>query len=191
MAKYQQMSLISFQKQFSSEEICQDPLFQLKWKNGYCCEKCGHDAYSSPKRERTAFMSVKNAAVFVGTVMEKTRTDLKKWFLAIYLIAYDKRGISAYKLSKEIEVTYKTAWLMLHKIRTAIRKQDSEYTLAGIVELDDAFFGASTEGGKRRRGTEKTKVIVGLSLNKKGHPRAEGLRINKRGEGVAKHRRNE
>jgi transposase-like protein len=42
--------------------------------------------------------------------------------------------------------------------------------LAGIVELDDAFFGAPTEGGKRGRGTDKTKVIVGLSLNPKGHP---------------------
>lgn len=174
MAKYQQMSLISFQKQFSSEEICQDHLFQLKWKNGYCCEKCGHDAYYVTKTRKHRLYECKEcryqSTVFVGTVMEKTHTDLTKWFLAIYLIAHDKRGISAYKLSKEIEVTYKTAWLMLHKIRTAMRKRDSEYTLAGIVELDDAFFGAPTEGGKRGRGTEKTKVIVGLSLNKKGHP---------------------
>lgn len=71
--------------------------------------------------------------------MEKTRTDLTKWFLAIYLIAHDKRGISAHRLSEETEVTYKTAWLMLHKIRKAMRKRDAEYTLAGIVELDDAF----------------------------------------------------
>ncbi|GFP22317.1 hypothetical protein HKBW3S06_01544, partial [Candidatus Hakubella thermalkaliphila] len=77
--------------------------------------------------------------VTVGTVMEKTRTDLTKWFLAIYLIAHDKRGISAHKLSEEIEVSYKTAWLILHKIRRAMRKRDAEYSLAGIVELDDAF----------------------------------------------------
>ncbi len=49
---------------------------------------------------------------------------------------------------------------MLHKIRQAIRKRDTAYQLAGIVELDDAFFGASSEGGKRGRGTE-TKVLVG------------------------------
>lgn len=86
--------------------------------------------------------------------MEKTRTDLTKWFLAIYLIAHDKRGVSATRLSEELEVTYKTAWLMLHKIRQAMRKRDAEYTLAGIVELDDAFFGAPSEGGKRGRGTD-------------------------------------
>jgi hypothetical protein len=102
--------------------------------------------------------------------MEKTRTNLIKWFLAIYLIAHDKRGVSATRLSEDLEVTYKTAWLMLHKIRKAMRKRDTEYTLAGIVELDDAFFGAPSESGKRGRGTDKTKVLVGLSLNQKGPP---------------------
>jgi transposase-like protein len=102
--------------------------------------------------------------------MEKTRTDLTKWFLAIYLVAHDKRGVSATMLSEELDITYKTAWLLLHKIRKAMGERDAQYTLAGIVELDDAFFGAPTEGGKRGRGTEKTKVLIGLSLNEKGHP---------------------
>lgn len=96
--------------------------------------------------------------------MEKTRTDLTKWFLAIYLIAHDKRGVSATRLSEELEVTYKTACLMLHKIRQAMRKRDAEYTLAGIVELDDAFFGAPSEGGKRGRGTEKNQSLGGIIL---------------------------
>ncbi|OXM83292.1 hypothetical protein CF651_26560 [Paenibacillus rigui] len=50
-------------------------------------------------------------------------------------------------------------------------ERDASYTLAGIVELDDAFFGAPTEGGKRGRGTEKTPVLVALSLDKKGCPK--------------------
>ena len=174
MANYQKMSLISFQKQFSSEEACQAHLFTLKWKDGYSCDKCGHAAYYVTNTRQLRLYECKQcryqSTVVVGTVMEKTRTDLRKWFLAIYFIAHDKRGISAYKLSKEIEVTYKTAWLMLHKIRTAMRKREAASTLSGIVELDDAFFGAPAEGGKRGRGTEKTKVLVGLSLNKKGHP---------------------
>jgi len=59
---------------------------------------------------------------------------------------------------------------MLHKIRYSMGKRDSQYFLAGIVELDDAFFGAPTEGEKRGRGTEKTKVLAGLSLSQQGHP---------------------
>ncbi len=173
MSSYQQMSLISFQKQFSTVEACHNHLFSLKWSNVFCCEKCGHDKYFETKTRKHRLFECKScrqSTVTVGTVMEKTRTDLTKWFLTIYLMAHDKRGISAHKLSEEIEVTYKTAWLMLHKIRQAMRKRDAEYTLAGIVELDDAFFGAPSEGGKRGRGTEKTKVLVGLSLNKQGHP---------------------
>ncbi|MBT9167768.1 MAG: hypothetical protein DDT19_01109 [Syntrophomonadaceae bacterium] len=174
MANYPKMNLISFQKLFSTHEACQDHLFKLKWKNGFCCEKCGHDAFYETKTRKLHLCECKKcryqSTVTVGTVMEKTRTDLTKWFLASYLIAHDKRGISAHKLSEEIEVSYKTAWLILHKIRRAMRKRDAEYSLAGIVELDDAFFGAPSEGGKRGRGTEKNKVLVGLSLNKKGHP---------------------
>jgi hypothetical protein len=71
------------------------------------------------------------------------------------------------RLSEELEVSYKNAWLMLHKIRQAMRKRDADYTLAGIVELDDAFFGAPSEGGKHGGGTNKTKVLIGLSLNQK------------------------
>ncbi|MFC0274741.1 IS1595 family transposase [Metabacillus herbersteinensis] len=174
MSRYQQMSLISFQKQFSTEEACHDHLFTLKWSSGYFCEKCGHDAYFETKTRKHKLYECKKcryqSTVTVGTVMEKTRTALTKWFLAIYLIAHDKRGVSATRLSEELEVSYKTAWLMLHKIRQAMRKRDAEYSLAGIVELDDAFFGAPSEGGKRGRGTDKTKVLIGLSLNQKGHP---------------------
>ncbi len=168
------MNLITFQKKFSIHKACHDHLFKLKWQTGFRCEKCEHDAYYTTKTRKLHLYECKNcryqSTVTVGTVMEKTRTDLTKWFLAIYLIAHDKRGISAQRLSEEISVTYKTAWLILHKIRRAMKKRDAEYTLAGIVELDDAFFGAPTEGGKRGRGTEKAKVLVGLSLNKIGHP---------------------
>lgn len=59
---------------------------------------------------------------------------------------------------------------MIDKIRKAMGDRDASYKLSGIVELDDAFFGAPTEGGKRGRGTEQTKVHVGISLNSKGHP---------------------
>jgi transposase-like protein len=74
------MSLISFQKQFSTEEACHNHLFTLKWANGYCCEKCGHDAYFETKTRKHKLYECKKcryqATVTVGTVMEKTRTDL-------------------------------------------------------------------------------------------------------------------
>ena len=64
------------------------------------------------------------ATVIVGTVMEKTRVDLTKWFLALYLVAHDKRGTSACMLSQELEISYKTAWLMLNNICKAMIERD-------------------------------------------------------------------
>ncbi len=174
MAKQEPINLIQFQKQFTSENACYDHLFKMKWPDGYSCERCGHDHYFETTTRKLHLYECKKcryqATVTVGTIMQKTRTDLTKWFLAIYLVAHDKRGVSAALLSQELSVTYKTAWLLLHKIRKAMGERDAQYTLAGIVELDDAFFGAPTEGGKRGRGTEKATVLVGLSLNEKGHP---------------------
>jgi hypothetical protein len=71
--------------------------------------------------------------------MEKTRTDLRKWFWAIYMIAEDKQGLSAVMLARQISITYKTAWLMLHKIRQAMAQREARYRLAGLVEMDDVF----------------------------------------------------
>ena len=92
--------------------------------------------------------------------MDKTRTPLVKWFMALYLIAEDKRGISALRLMKEIQVAYSTAWTICHKIRHAMGTRDDGYRMSGIVEMDEAFFGSPTEGGKHGRGSEKTPVGI-------------------------------
>jgi transposase-like protein len=103
--------------------------------------------------------------------MHKSHTKLREWFMAIFLVAHDKRGISAKQLSKDIGVSYFTAWLMLHKLREAMAQRESAYFLKGLIEMDDAFFGAPTEGGKRGRGTEKTPAIIALELDKQGRPK--------------------
>ncbi len=102
--------------------------------------------------------------------MHRTRTSLLVWFWTIYLFSNDKRGTSAAQLSQQFGISYPTAWLMLHKIRKAMGDRDENYFLHMIVEMDDTLIGAPTEGGKRGRGTEKTKVVASISLNKLGHP---------------------
>lgn len=172
MATQEKMSLLEFQNKFSTEEACRQHLFQMRWPEGFLCPKCGHERYYEIKT-RHLFECTKchyQTSVSAGTIMEKTRTELRVWFWAIYLVAHDKRGRSAISVSEELNISYKTAWLMLHKIRKAMGERDAQYMLNGIVELDDAFFGAPTEGGKRGRGTDKTPVLVGLSLSKQGYP---------------------
>ena len=174
MAKQESLSLFQFQRKFASEEECERHLFSLKWSQGFHCPRCEHDQYYVIRSRRLNLFECKlcnhQTTVTAGTILENTRTPLVKWFLAIYLAAQDKRGVSATLIAKEIEVAYGTAWLMLHKIRHGMGERDSLYTLNGVVEMDDTYFGAPTEGGKRGRGTKKTKVVVGISLNNQGHP---------------------
>jgi len=172
MAQQEQMTLMQFQEKFQTEEACRKHLFEIRWPNGFACPKCGNsEYYNLPNRNQYQCKACKHqTSATAGTVLHKTHTPLQKWFWAIYLASHDKRGVSAHHLMKELELTYPTAWLMLHKIRESMGQRDASYQLAGIVELDDAYFGAPTEGGKRGRGTEQTQVVVGVSLNKQGHP---------------------
>ena len=113
----------------------------------------------------------RQTSVTAGTVFDKTRIPLVKWFLALYLVGTDKRGCSAKTLERELGISYQSAWFLLHKIRKAMMEREWHHMLSGIVEVDDVFYGAPDEGGKRGRGAEKTKFIVGLSLSREGKPK--------------------
>jgi transposase-like protein len=166
------MTLKEFIDRFKTEEDCRKYFFKMRWPNGFACPKCEHKEYS--------FIKFRNlyqckdcghqASLTAGTIMHKSHTGLREWFLAIFLVVNDKRGISASQLSKIIGVSYYTAWLMLHKLRDAMAQRDRKYLLGGKVEMDDAFFGAPTEGGRRGRGTEKTPAIIELELDEQGRP---------------------
>ncbi len=174
MAKQKTLTFIEFMEHFPTEEDCHRYLFNMKWPSGFVCSRCGNSqAYEIGTRKFPLYQCTRcrhQTTVTAGTVFEKTRTDLRKWFMAIFLVANDKRGVSAMYLREQLGVSYPTAWTILHKIRKAMRDRDSAYMLDGIVEIDDAFFGAPTEGGKRGRGTEKTKVLIALSLHRRGNP---------------------
>ncbi|OIB01454.1 hypothetical protein AK95_28950 [Paenibacillus sp. LC231] len=179
MAQQELMTLKRFQEKFHSEDACREHLFQIRWTNGFFCPKCQHNAfYFLETRKLYQCTNCKHqASVTAGTIMHKSHTPLLTWFWAIFLVAHDKRGVSAVFLARELEISYPTAWLMLHKIRKAMGDRDAQYQLAGLVELDDAFFGAPTEGGKRGRGTDQTPVLVGVSLNKQGAPQYVKMQV--------------
>ncbi len=89
----------------------------------------------------------------------------------MYLVARDKRGISAVQLSRELEISYSSAWYLLHRLRRAMGQRDKDYILSGVIELDDAYFGVPKSNGKRGRGTDKTSVLAAVPLTEKGYPR--------------------
>ena len=125
MAQQESLSFFEFKNKFNSEQACREHLFQLRWPDGFVCPKCGHtECYSLKTRPLHECKKCHyQASVTSGTVMDNTRVPLEKWFWAIYLVSTDKRGHSALQLQKEIKVSYKTAWFMLHRLRKAMMKE--------------------------------------------------------------------
>lgn len=172
MAKQEKIHFLEFKERFNSEQACRDYLYQMRWPDGFVCPRCGHTScYNITTRNRYECTACHyQASVISGTVMERTHIPLEKWFWGIYLFGIDKRGCSATQLMKMLEISYTSAWYMLHRIRKAMEDRDARYQLCGIIELDDSYFGSPTKDGKRGRGTEKSKVIAGISLDEKGRP---------------------
>ena len=163
---YQGRSLIGFQREFSTEEACQKHLLSLRWRDGFVCPCCGYRAYwlIGTRRLLTCRQCRHQSSVTAGTIFHKTRTPLLKWYWLLYHMAMAKVGVSVAQIQRMLEIgDYKTAWLMAHKIRKAMTDRDAKYSLAGLVEMDEAFFGkAGTIAG---RGSEhKVVVLCGVSL---------------------------
>ena len=166
------LNLIEFMKRFQTEEQCRELLFKIRWPEGFICPKCANTDYYKIKSRHLYHCRkcAHQASVTANTIFHGSHTPLTKWFWAIFMMADDKRGISATKLARNINVSQPTAWLMLHKIRKAMADRDSGYILSKIVEIDDAYFGAPYEGGKRGRGTDKTPGVIMLEVDEQGRP---------------------
>ena len=158
-------------KWFSSETVCQEYPASLRWQAGYVCPQCGcRHGYRLSNRRYQCAQCRHQTSVTAGIVLHKTHMPLMQWFLAFYSACQDKRGISAVQLAAMLGTTYRTAWYVLRRVRTAMGQRDESRRPCGVIEFDDAHFGGPTTG-KSGVGTEKAKVFVALSLNERGNPR--------------------
>jgi len=161
-----QIDFFEFQRKFSTDLRCYKFLLKQRWPNGFVCARCGHKYYSYHSTRK--LFQCKNCgyqvSVTAGTIFHKTRTPLKKWFWMIYLLSTNKTGYSISYLQRILKIkSYKTAWAMAHKIHKAMQEIDSSYTLQGIIEMDDSYFGSKNVSGKRGRGAlNKTPVVVAV-----------------------------
>src|SRR5208337_3665374 len=164
---------------FANPDNCIDYLAIRRWPDGrVICPGCGSDRVSFNAQRRTWKCSKhhpkREFSVKVGSVCEDSAISLDKWLTALWLITNCKNGISSCELAKDLLVTQKTAWFMLHRIRLAM--QDETFgKLSGHVEVDETFIGGKARNmhlDKRQRritGTGgKDKTIVFGALERGG-----------------------
>ena len=157
-------SLGELRSWFTSDADCLDYLEWLRWPHGFICPECAQPGGWRLGDGRWRCASCRSCtSPTAGTIFDRTRTPLTVWFLASWLFATQKDGISAQSLQRELEIgSYQTAWAMLHRLRTVLVRPGRE-RLAGRVEVDEMFVGGEEPGlrGGRQRGK---KALVGVAV---------------------------
>lgn len=136
-------SLYDLMDAFPDEQSCIDHLRAIRWKTGAHCPYCGSTRvyHFSDNRTHKCGDCRQRFSIKVGTIFEDTKLPLRKWFMAIWLITSHKKGIASTTLAKDLKITQKSAWFVLHRLRHAARTRAFNRPLKGEVEIDETFMG--------------------------------------------------
>ncbi|WP_444893221.1 IS1595 family transposase [Microbulbifer sp. JMSA004] len=176
------ISLTQFLKEYGTEEQCFEALCQWRWPNGFSCPHCGHDKHCdlSHRKLKQCNRCRRQTSITSRTIFDSTKLPLTTWFLGIFLITQDKKGISCMELSRHLGISYNATWRMKHKLMQVMMERDHQYKLSGFIELDDAYLGGERTGCKPGRGAKgKTPFVAAVETTKEGRPTRIKLSIVK------------
>ena len=161
---------------FSNLDNCIDYIAIRRWPNGVICPICGSTKVSAFNPTRRTWKCGSHHArrefsVKVGTVMEDSPIGLDKWMMATWMVTNCKNGISSYEIGRDVKVTQKSAWFMLHRIRLAMQDEFFGSKLGGEVEEDETFIGGKARNmhkskkigkGYQHRGIVNKTIVMGM-----------------------------
>lgn len=170
-------------RRYSDPNNCLNDVAELRWPNGPVCPRC------EAKGPAIAFMPTrglwrcrgckKQFSVKVGTIFEDSPVGLDKWLTGMWLVNNCKNGISSHELARDIDVTQRTAWFMLHRLRLVMQTRSFSKPLGGEVEVDETFIGGKArnmhkaERERKITGTGgKDKTVVFGMVERGGEVRA-------------------
>jgi transposase-like protein len=160
---------------FADEDVCIETVSKMRWPNGPECPACGHKEhyYLKTQRRWKCKECWKQFSVKVGTIFEESPLGLEKWLTAMWLIANCKNGVSSCEVARDLGITQKSAWFMLHRIRKAM--QDGSLVKMGgpgtEIEVDETFIGGKARNmhkskkigkGFEKRGIVGKTVVMGM-----------------------------
>ena len=154
-------SLVQFMDDYGTEEKCTQAVFRWRWPNGFVCPRCEHTGHW--RHQSRALYQCRRCrhqvSLTAGTILASTKLALRIWFLAMYLMTQTKNGISALELSRQLAVSYNTAWKVKHKLMQVMKERDDTRPLGGWVQLDDAYWAGSAAAanpGEARRAKRRS-----------------------------------
>lgn len=143
---------------FQDETKAREWLEGLLWPEGSVCPHCGVIGCATKlqgKKHRPGVWKCtpcgKQFTVTVGTLFERSHIPLNKWLMSLFLMMSSKKGISAHQISRMMDLSYKSAWFMMHRLREALRTSTAETPLGGqnmVVEIDETYVGGKAANRK-------------------------------------------
>lgn len=157
-------------KMFPDNRTAQLHLESVRWNGWVVCPEYQSRNIYSRTGSRAGYHDCRDCklsfTVRTGTVFERSHVPLNKWIFAIYLLMTSRKGISSLQLAKEIGVTQKTAWFILHRLRVACGSD--LHVLRGIVEVDETYLGGAEANKhdykkqKAGRGAVGKQAVLGM-----------------------------
>ena len=152
------MTLTELFGRFPDDEVAEAWFVERRWPDGVRCPQCGSDNVQDGARHPSQRFRCRGCrsrfSTRTGTILADSNIGYRDWALAIYLVLTNLKGVSSMKLHRDLGVTQKTAWFMLHRIREAMTDRQSE-PFAGPVEADETYI-----GGKARNMSAKRRAAV-------------------------------
>ena len=179
------MTLLEVAEKFGEEAKAREWLEKMRWPDGPRCPHCGSDNVQCNIKHKTMTHRCRDCddkpmfSVRKGTIMEGSNLRLRVWAIGIYLYTTNIKGISSMKLHRELGITQKSAWFVLHRLRKAAEADEAFFS--GPVEADETYFGGKRrsmsiskrkELKKKGRGTFGKAAVVGVKDRETNEVRA-------------------
>lgn len=160
--EFKDTSLLKFVDYFDSDETCLTYLANYKQAKEYHCKKCGHNAFWQGKKMAQVCKSCRyNESVTANTLFHKLKFSLRKAFHILFEMSTTTKSCSSVVMAQKYEITQKTAWLFMSKVRQAMTSS-GQFPLTGFCEVDELVSGGKRKGKPGRGAADKEKVAVAI-----------------------------
>jgi transposase-like protein len=172
-ARVRGLSEAEFREAYGTEEQCRAVVEKLRWPSGFVCPLCGgDDGTRLGTRPKIQCRTCRHqTSLTAGTIFHATKLPLTSWFLAIWLVATAKNGISSVELGRRLGIKQTNAWSLKQKIMAVMAAREDEKPLTGRVEMDDAYLGGHRHGKRGRGAAGKQPFVAAVSTSDDRRPR--------------------